>query len=105
MTSALSKHLIQNFKLKSPLRDLSMFLNKDGPVWLTIRSLAKHLKDEKVSYAVVGGLAVYAHGYERTTRDCDILLSKAVNIFFFYQLINILLNVIIVLSGLRKISK
>jgi hypothetical protein len=30
---------------------------------------------------IIGGLAVYAHGYERTTRDCDILLSKTVNMF------------------------
>ena len=58
-----------------------MFLDKDGPVWYTIRSLAQHLKHEKINYAVIGGLAVYEHGYERTTRDCDILLSKAVSLF------------------------
>ena len=65
----------------SVLRELSRFLNKDGPVWLSIRSLAKDLKKEKIDYAVIGGLAVYTHGYERTTNHCDILLAKSVNIF------------------------
>jgi hypothetical protein len=60
-------------KPRFALRELSLFLNKDGPVWLTIKSLSNHLKDEKIDYAVIGGLAVYTHGYERTTIDCDIL--------------------------------
>ncbi len=58
----------------SVFRELSRFLNKDGPVQLSIRSITKDLKEEKIDYAVIGGLAVYAHGYEKTTHDCDILL-------------------------------
>jgi len=60
-------------KPRSALRELSLFLNKDGPVWLTIKSLSNHLKDEKIDYAAIGGLAVYTQSYERTTIDCDIL--------------------------------
>ncbi|CAF3974222.1 unnamed protein product [Rotaria magnacalcarata] len=77
MTSILPKTFTQKLKSKSFIRDLSMFLNKDGPIWLTIKSLAHDLESHKVDYAIIGGLAVYAHGYERTTTDCDILLSKA----------------------------
>lgn len=53
----------------SVFHELSRFLNKDGPVQLSIKSITKDLKEKKIYYAVIGGLAVYAHGYERTTHD------------------------------------
>ncbi len=65
----------------SAFRKLSLFLNKDGPLWLTIKSLSNHLKDEKINYAVIDGLAVHTHGYQRTTNDYSILLAKTVNMF------------------------
>jgi len=65
----------------SRFRELSLFLNKEGPVWLSIKSITKDLKHEKIDYAVIGGLAVCTHGYQRTTHNCDILLAKSVNIF------------------------
>ena len=82
MSLCFSEYLIQKFKGRSALRELSLFLNKNGPVWLTVQSLCKQLKNENIDYAVIGGLAVYIHGYERTTHDCDILLAKAVNLFY-----------------------
>ncbi|CAF0929409.1 unnamed protein product [Rotaria sordida] len=88
MASNLSRRLAQNLKSDNPFRELSMFFNKDGPIWLTIRSLVKSLEDQKVNYAVIGGLAVYAHGYERTTHDCDILLSRADYEKFMAKLVN-----------------
>ncbi|CAF2106004.1 unnamed protein product [Rotaria magnacalcarata] len=89
MTSILPKTFTQKLKSKSFIRDLSMFLNKDGPIWLTIKSLAHDLESHKVDYAIIGGLAVYAHGYERTTTDCDILLSKADYEKFMAKLVNL----------------
>ncbi|CAF5147146.1 unnamed protein product [Rotaria sp. Silwood1] len=89
MASILPKTLTQNLKSRSPFRDLSMFLNKDGPVWLTIKSLTNGLEDQKVNYAIIGGLAVYAHGYKRTTHDCDILLSRADYEKFMTKLANL----------------
>jgi hypothetical protein len=83
----------RNLKPISVFRELSLFLNKEGPVWLSIKSITKDLKHEKIDYAVIGGLAVYAHGYRRTTDDCDILLAKSVNIFFL-QFKIVFLNVI-----------
>jgi len=79
MSLNLAQNLAQKLKPNVAFRELSKFLNKDGPIWLTIKSLTHNLNDEKINYAVIGGLAVYQHGYERTTRNCDILLAKAVN--------------------------
>lgn len=62
----------------TPLRQLSMFLNQTGPVWLAARSLIDGMREEKINYAVIGGLAVYAHGSQRTTSDIDILLARSV---------------------------
>ena len=81
MASVVPKYVAQTLKPRSVLREISMLLNKDGPVWLTIKSLTSQLKNENINYAVIGGLAVYQHGYERTTPDCDILLPKVVNMF------------------------
>lgn len=65
-------------KSVDPFRRLSMFLNKSGPVWATVRSLADQLRDGSINYAVIGGLAVFSQGYERTTNDIDILLARSV---------------------------
>ncbi|CAF3856067.1 unnamed protein product [Rotaria magnacalcarata] len=89
MASILRKSLTQKLKSRSVFQDLSMFLNKDGPVWLTIKSLTNGLESHKVDYAIIGGLAVYAHGYERTTTGCDILLSKADYEKFMAKLVNL----------------
>jgi hypothetical protein len=72
-------------KTRSVFQELSLFLNKSGPVWMAIKSITRDLKHENIDYAVIGGLAVYAHGYRRTTHDCDILLAKSVNIFLTIQ--------------------
>ncbi len=79
MLLRLVQNLARKLKPSSALHELSLFLNKDGPVWLTVKSLTRNLNEEKINYAIICGLAVYQHGYERTTRDCDILLSKTVN--------------------------
>jgi len=39
--------------------------------------LVQALEGAGISYAIVGGMAVYAHGHERTTRDVDVLLTEA----------------------------
>ena len=43
----------------SPLRRLSMFLKKSGPIWSTVRLLTDRMNDEKMNYAIIGGIAVY----------------------------------------------
>lgn len=37
--------------------------------------LVRRLNQAGITYAVVGGMAVYAHGYKRTTQDVDLLLT------------------------------
>lgn len=51
------------------------FFMKEGAVFKTMRRLAKRLEEEKIPYAIIGGMALAAHGYVRMTLDVDILLT------------------------------
>ena len=48
---------------------------KKGIVFETMRRLAQRLEAEGIPYAVIGGMALAAHGYVRMTLDVDILLT------------------------------
>lgn len=52
-----------------------MFFQGRDPVHKTMRRLVKRLEKAGIPYAVVGGMAVYAHRYRRTTDDVDVLLT------------------------------
>jgi len=52
-----------------------MFFDRSDRVYQTMRRVAARLEQEKIPYAIIGGMAVNAHGHERTTRDVDFLLS------------------------------
>ena len=41
----------------------------------SIEAIIRALNSERVQYLIVGGLAVNAHGYERTTRDIDLVIG------------------------------
>ncbi len=49
---------------------------KKGIVFETMRRLAQRLEAEGIPYAVIGGMALAAHGYVRMTLDVDILLTS-----------------------------
>jgi hypothetical protein len=51
------------------------FFMKKGIVFETMRRLAERLESEGIPYAVIGGMALAAHGYVRMTLDVDILLT------------------------------
>jgi hypothetical protein len=51
------------------------FFMKKGIVFETMRRLAQRLEAEDIPYAVIGGMALAAHGYVRMTLDVDILLT------------------------------
>jgi len=51
------------------------FFMKKGIVFETMRRLAQRLDAEGIPYAVIGGMALAAHGYIRMTLDVDILLT------------------------------
>jgi hypothetical protein len=46
--------------------------------WEDVKTLARHLNDAGVAYALVGGYALGAHGYNRFTEDVDILVDPSV---------------------------
>jgi hypothetical protein len=57
------------------LKAIDMFFEGRGREHQAMRRLVRNLKKVGVPYAIVGGMAVNAHGVERTTRDVDVLLT------------------------------
>ncbi len=57
------------------LREASQFYNSQGDVYTTLRKLAVRLEQEHIPYALIGGMALAAHGFVRMTQDVDILLT------------------------------
>ncbi len=53
-----------------------MFFQGKDPVHQTMRRAARRLERVGIPYAVVGGMAVNAHRYRRTTGDVDLLLTE-----------------------------
>ncbi len=41
----------------------------------SIEAIVRALNDAQVRYLIVGGLAVNAHGYERLTKDVDLVIG------------------------------
>lgn len=59
------------------LREGSMhFEAEGGAVQLTLQRITRRLDELGIPYAVVGGLALFFHGYQRFTTDVDILVTK-----------------------------
>jgi hypothetical protein len=57
------------------LHESEAFFMQEGKVHLTLKRLARALKEEAIPYAVVGGMALNLLGYTRETVDIDILLT------------------------------
>jgi hypothetical protein len=60
---------------KDPLVAMRLFQQGKDPANVSLRRLIGRLKRADIAFAVMGGLAVYAHGYRRFTDDVDILLT------------------------------
>ena len=45
-----------------------------GDVHETLRTLASDLEEAGIDYAIIGGMALNAHGYKRETVDVDVLV-------------------------------
>jgi hypothetical protein len=58
------------------LREGSMHFEEESAVQKTLRRIARRLDALGVPYAVVGGLALFFHGYRRFTEDVDLLVTK-----------------------------
>jgi hypothetical protein len=53
-----------------------MHFEKESAVFRTMMAITKKLDELGISYAVVGGMAMFLHGYRRFTEDVDILVTK-----------------------------
>ncbi len=58
------------------LREGSMHFEKESAVHQSLQRVARRLDDLGIPYAVVGGMAMFLHGYRRFTEDVDILVTK-----------------------------
>src|SRR6516162_8242871 len=64
------------FRFMDRLEAIGMFFQKRSPQHQTMRRLVRRLKKAGIPYAIMGAMAVNAHGAERTTRDVDVLLTS-----------------------------
>ena len=53
----------------------SLFFEGEGKVQETLRRITKTLDELNIPYAIVGGMALFAHGFRRYTEDVDILVT------------------------------
>jgi hypothetical protein len=65
-----------NADRKWALREGSMHFEKESAVQLALQRIARRLDDIQVPYAVVGGMALFHHGFRRFTEDVDLLVTK-----------------------------
>jgi hypothetical protein len=54
----------------------SMHFEKESKVYATLLKVTKRLDALSIPYALVGGMAMFLHGYRRFTEDVDILVTK-----------------------------
>src|SRR3954452_11164354 len=53
-----------------------MHFDEKSSVHRTLRAITKRLDDLSIPYAVVGGMALFAHGFRRFTEDVDLLVTR-----------------------------
>jgi hypothetical protein len=70
-----NEYALPGFSFTRRLKEIDMFFNKRDKVHQTMRRLAKRLEKAKIPYAIMGAMAVNAHGARRTTDDVDVLLT------------------------------
>lgn len=57
------------------VREASRFFTGEDAVHVALRKVAHRLDEARIAYVVVGGMALNAHGYRRTTVDVDVLVT------------------------------
>jgi hypothetical protein len=60
---------------RDPLVAMAQKKQGKDPASVSMRRLVKKLEKAKIPHAVMGGMAVYVHGYHRFTDDVDILVT------------------------------
>jgi hypothetical protein len=58
------------------LMEGSLHFERDNAVHKTLSRIARQLDELGIPYAVVGGMALFFHGFRRFTEDIDILVTR-----------------------------
>jgi putative nucleotidyltransferase-like protein len=58
------------------LKEASNYYMARGDVFTTLQNLTRRLDEERIPYALIGGLALAAHGFVRMTQDVDLLMTR-----------------------------
>ncbi len=58
------------------MSESARFFDGSSKLHETLRELTKNLDELGMSYVVIGGMALTAHGYARMTEDIDILITR-----------------------------
>jgi hypothetical protein len=58
------------------LKEIDLFFEGRGREHQTLRRLIQRLEKANIAYAIMGAMAVNAHGAERTTKDVDVLVTQ-----------------------------
>ena len=62
--------------LEWALREGSLHFQEKNAVHQTLRRITQRLNELNIPYAVVGGMAMFAHGFRRFTEDVDLLVTR-----------------------------
>jgi Uncharacterised nucleotidyltransferase len=54
----------------------TMHFDKESSVHASLQNIAKRLRELNIPYVVVGGMAMFFHGYRRFTEDVDLLVTR-----------------------------
>lgn len=65
-----------NGNLNWALREGGMFFGGESEVQKSLRRITARLNDLGIDYALVGGMALFLHGFRRFTEDVDILVTR-----------------------------
>jgi len=65
-----------NRDLNWALDEASMHFDEANSVHKTLRAITRRLTELGIAHAVVGGLAMFAHGYRRFTEDVDLVVTR-----------------------------
>ena len=57
------------------LREGDMFFQGEGAVQRTLQRISQRRAEIGVDYTIVGGMALYSHGFRRYTEDVDVLVT------------------------------
>jgi Uncharacterised nucleotidyltransferase len=68
--------IVRSASVDDVLRGVDEFFMKTGPVHDTLRCLVKRLAEERIDYAIIGGMALALHGFVRPTQDVDLLMTR-----------------------------